>query len=147
MRSPRSWVAALLLPLGLACHSYRPVTAVAPQAIVRVTFTPARDVQVQRDRAPMQLLENITRIDGRVAAVAGDTLFMKADEILNGNGHRVSVPDDGSVQVVVVMDASARIEERQFSAGKTLAGSAGLVLLLATVAVVALIDVLVRAAR
>ncbi len=140
-------LAALLLPLVVGCHSYRPVTTAAPEGVVRVIFTPARDVQLQREGMPARLLQDVVRVDGRVAAVSADTLFVHADEIRDGSGHRMAVPEDESARVLVVVDANVRVEQRQFSAGKTLAGATGLVLLLSTVALIALIDVLVRAAR
>ncbi len=144
--SPRLSIIALVLPFAVACHSYRPVTAAAPEGIVRVTFTPPRDVWSRRDTMPQEVLHDITRVDGRVAAVSGDTLFVNADEIRDSAGRRVRTADE-SQQLVIVVDASTRIEQRHFSTGKTLAGAAGVMLLATTVALIALIDLLVHAAR
>lgn len=134
-----------LVPLALACHSYRPLTSshVAPDAKLRITFAEPRDVRLDPDGARADTLHSVWRLEGRLRAVAADTVRIDVDEAYDSRGN--SLPAAG--QAAIVLDSNTRVEQRTLSAGKTLATGAGVVLLLSTIAIVLLITTLVKAAN
>ena len=75
--SIRARVVVRSLPLMLAtgCHSLRPVTVGASRGkVVRVDFRAPRTVSVSGRGASALQVDSVTRLEGRVVAVRGDTL-------------------------------------------------------------------------
>ena len=136
----------LLVIFAVACQTYRPVTApngAAPSGTLRITFTVPRDVMLERDGARADTLHDVWRLEGRVAAIVADTMRVDVDQAYDRLGRRLAAAG----QVAIVPDSATRLEQRQLSAGRTLFAGVGVLLILSTIAVVALIAAVVRSAQ
>lgn len=86
--------AAVVLLLG-ACHSYKPIAAPASAVgqQVRVLFSQPRALTGTRAPAPDSTLVAVSALEGRVAAVVGDTLRIAVTRLTDAAGdHPVTTP-------------------------------------------------------
>lgn len=141
----RVTVAAVLLGAVLgtgACYAYRPASlAPAPGARVRIVLVSSVDVSTFEPGS-----ENMRRVhpavmeaSGTVRAAAGDTVVLTLGELRTAYG-----PLPGLAGQIALLPVSqvARIEERRFQAGATLATGLGLSLLaLSTFVVVVIVAI------
>jgi hypothetical protein len=136
----RSRVQAVLLVsclMTVACFASKPVSTVpTPGATVRIVFKSAIDVTTVRPGVSdsRQSHGDVLEASGRVQAAAGDTIALRLGELRTASGAVSGVAG----RVALLPTASvARIEERQFQAGRTaLTGFAVATVALATFLVV-----------
>lgn len=128
--------AAAILVAG--CHSYKPL----PQPVsavgrsVKVQFSVPRNLVAVRGAAGDSVFTGVSALRGQVAAVEGDTMHVVLLRVTDtALDHQV--PPGMTVKIVPA--PSVAIDVLEIDQGKTAAFAGGTVLVLATLAVVALV--------
>ena len=109
-------LAPLLLGVAAACHAYRPVdgAGVAPQETVRVRLGTPRDLVVNLARGDTILLRRVTELEGRIAAVAGDTLLVRPLVLVQTADGTWADDRQGPTSALVVRDGGTEVLARRF---------------------------------
>ena len=100
-----------------ACFAYRPVaTAPRPGARVRIVLASATDVTTIAPAGVRRSQPGVLEVSGTIQAAAADTVAVRLSELRTADG---AVPGVAEQIGLLPTAQIARIEQRQFQAGKT----------------------------
>lgn len=137
---PVTMMAAVCLA---ACQSYKPLTLPSPGSAVgkaaRVQYAAPRSVTAARDAGGDSVLRFVSRLEGQVIEVRGDTMTISVARIIDGTG---SHPAPAGMRVGVTPDPSIAVDVRDLDGGKTAALAGGGLIVLSVIAVAALVAAL-----
>ena len=153
MKTSRACTTIAALWLAFGCQAYRPVTATRPatrDARLRVTFVPPRDVMVDVYDGTALTLRMVSRIEGPVARLDGDTVYVVVEDsgvtsprkITFGAGggssvRRLLAAESLAGEAAIVPIANIRIEVLQLDKGKTTLLTLGILATLMAIVAVA----------
>ena len=138
--------AILVMLLAVACFRYQP-TSLTPAAGTHVRLvlkTPTAVAIAATAEAERREVASVLEASGTTIAVAADTLSLRLGELRTVGGR---VADVENAIVLVPVPSIASVNEKRLDTGQTLLGGAALVMVSAGAAMLALIAVLVKAAR
>jgi len=122
----RSCRPLVLAGLCMACYAHRslPISAVAPPASVEITFWSPRPVMVMSENNRVDSVPDVRQVRGRVLAVRGDTLWLRATELKASSRPASQIADasgatNAGVTTRVIRDSTVVVTERRLSKGRT----------------------------
>jgi len=138
----RRFLVAAVLTTG-ACFGYRRVdTAPHPGTRVRIVLTTATEVAMRADDDPRAPQAAVLEANGTVLAVAADTIVLRLGELRTAAG---AVPGVEGRVALLPTDRVARIERREFQAGRTALTGVGVATIAVAVFLVVIISTLTHA--
>ena len=138
--------ALLVMLLAVACFRYQPTnfTPAAGTHVRLVLKTPTAVVIAATAESERREVASVLEASGTTIAVAADTISLRLGELRTVSGR---VADVENAIVLVPVPSIASVNEKRLDAGRTLLGGAALVVVSAGAVMLALIAVLVKAAR
>ena len=136
----------LVMLLAVACFRYQP-TSLTPAAGTHVRLvlkTPTAVVLAATADAERREVPSVLEVSGTTIAVWADTISLRLGELRTVGGRVAEVEN---AMVLVPVPSIASVNEKRLDTGRTLLSGAAVVVLGAGAAMLALIAVLVKAAR